>query len=311
VSFRARRQQTILICLIAAAKSLCTMRRTTAAGLTWFWIQVFGLALLSTGVTAQMALPRHAPYPGGVAVVKLGETDAQVLDVVYGGNRVLTIKREEGVFGIVGIPLDARPGMQKLHIAAGQGSVQLVYETGFEVKSKAYGAQHLKIAPRFLQPSVADQQRIDREQPEIDAAQKHWSDAFPSSFALDLPANGRLSGRFGERRVFNGKESVPHAGLDLAVMTGTPVRAAAAGRVISTGDYFYSGKSVFVDHGHGFITLYIHLHRIDVKAGDSLARGAALGQSGATGRVTGAHLHWGVLLNGVYVDPELFLRSGR
>ena len=258
-----------------------------------------------------MTLPRHAPYPGGVAVVKLGEIDAPVLDVAYGGNRVLTVKLDDGVFGIIGIPLDATPGMQKLHIGAGQGTVQVVYETGFEIKPKAYVAQHLKIAPRFLQPSAADQQRIEREQPQIDVATKHWSDALPASFALDLPATGRLSGRFGERRVFNDKESVPHAGLDLAVVTGTPVRAAAAGRVINTGDYFYSGKSVFVDHGQGFITLYIHLSRIDVKEGDSVQRGAMLGQSGATGRVTGPHLHWSVLLNSVYVDPELFVKTGR
>ena len=111
--------------------------------------------------------------------------------------------------------------------------------------------------------------------------------------------------------MLNGKESAPHAGLDLAIGTGTPLRAAAAGRVIATDDYFYSGKSVFVDHGQGFITLYIHLSRIDVKAGDRVERGGVLGLSGASGRVTGPHLHWSVLLNGVYVDPELFLKVGR
>ena len=128
---------------------------------------------------------------------------------------------------------------------------------------------------------------------------------------LDLPASGPLSARFGLRRVLNGKEGSPHAGLDVAVGTGTPLRVAAAGRVIATGDYFYSGQSVFVDHGQGFITLYIHMSRIDVNEGDSVERGATLGLSGATGRVTGPHLHWAVLLNGVYVDPEIFLRQAK
>ncbi len=117
-----------------------------------------------------------------------------------------------------------------------------------------------------------------------------------------------MSARFGLRRVLNGEEGSPHAGLDVAVGTGTPLRAAAAGRVIATGDYFYAGQSVFVDHGQGFMTVYIHMSRIDVQEGDAVARGAPLGLSGATGRVTGPHLHWGVLLNGVYVDPELFLK---
>ena len=287
------------------------MRHARITLVVRFCSNALALTMLCASVQAQMALPRHAPYPGGVAVVKLGEVDAPVMDVAYGGKRVLTVKLDDGLFGIIGIPLDATPGPQKLHIGAGQGTVQVVYETGFEITPKAYTAQHLKIDPRFLQPSAADQKRIERDQPLIDAAKQHWSDALPATFALDLPASGRLSARFGERRVLNGKESAPHAGVDLAIGTGTPLRTAAAGRVIATDDYFYSGKSVFVDHGQGFITLYIHMSRIDVKAGDRVERGGVLGLSGASGRVTGPHLHWSVLLNGVYVDPELFLKAGR
>ena len=113
---------------------------------------------------------------------------------------------------------------------------------------------------------------------------------------------------FGLRRVLNGEPHAPHAGLDVAVPSGTPVRAAAAGTVINTGHYFYAGNSVFVDHGQGLITIYLHLSHIDVKAGDTVERGANLGAVGATGLVTGPHLHWGVLLNGDYVDPGLFLK---
>ena len=99
---------------------------------------------------------------------------------------------------------------------------------------------------------------------------RNWSDALPATFALDLQASGRLSARFGERRVLNGKESAPHAGLDLAIGTGTPLRAPAADRV-ATDDYFYSGKSVFVDHGQGFtdylISTFCSLCRIFITAG--------------------------------------------
>ena len=274
------------------------------------YLSFLGLALLSCGANAQDVLPRHAPYPGGVAVVKLGQAGSgQVLDVVYGGSRVLTVKRDNGVFAIVGIPLDASPGPQRLHIGAGKDSLQLVYETAFDIQDKAYPLQQLKISPRFLDLSPADQKRNERDQPLIAAAKTHWSDTPPATFALDLPATGRLSARFGIQRTLNGKASAPHGGLDVAVGTGTPIRAAAAGRVLATDNYFYSGNSVWVDHGQGFITLYIHLSRIDVKEGDVIERGAVVGLAGATGRVTGPHLHWAVLLNGVYVDPELFLQG--
>ena len=260
---------------------------------------------------AQFLLPRHAPYPGGVAVVKLGGADSHALEVTFGGKRVLTVKAPDGLLAVVGLPLDAQPGKQTLQIKAADGSLKLAYATSFDIKAKAYPAQHLKIGSAFMLPTAEDIQRNENDQIAIARAKNHWSDEVPTSFALDIPATGRLSARFGLRRVLNGKEGSPHAGLDVAVGTGTPLRAAAAGRVIATGDYFYSGKSVFVDHGQGFITLYIHLSRIDVKEGDPVERGAALGLSGATGRVTGPHLHWAVLLNGVYVDPELFLKAAR
>ena len=258
-----------------------------------------------------ISLPRHAPYPGGVAVVKLGEADSQALEVLFDGKRVLTLRRADGLLAVVGLPLDVKPGRQTLHVKAGEGALKLAYDTTFEIKAKTYPAQHLKIGSRFMQPRPEDLQRNEHDQLAIARAKNHWSHEAPASFALDLPASGRLSARFGMRRVLNGEEGSPHAGLDVAVGTGTPLRAAAAGRVIATGDYFYSGQSVFVDHGQGFITLYIHMSRIDVKEGDSVERGAMLGLSGATGRVTGPHLHWSVLLNGVYVDPELFLQADR
>jgi murein DD-endopeptidase MepM/ murein hydrolase activator NlpD len=265
----------------------------------------------ATALAQEIAMPRHAPYPGGIAVIKIGEADSKANAVLFGGKRVLMSRQIDGLIVLVGLPLDTKPGRQTLQVKAGEGSLKRDYELSFEVKPKAYPAQHLKISSRFMQPTAEDLQRIEREQIEIDRAKNHWSDEAPGNFTLDIPASGRLSARFGLRRVLNGQEGSPHAGLDVAVGTGTPLRAAAAGRVIATGDYFYSGKSVFVDHGQGFITLYIHMSRIDVKEGSHVERGATLGHSGATGRVTGPHLHWAVLLNGVYVDPEIFLKAAR
>ncbi len=276
------------------------------------WIALLSAASLAqTPAQRPFQRPHHTPYPGGVAVVKLGEADSQVSEVTFNGNRVLTLRQPNGLFALVGLALDTKPGMHDLQIRSTGETTQLTFSTAFEVKPKSYPVQHLQINPRFLAPSKTDQERIENEKPLILKATSHWSDAPPESLILDSPSNGRLSSNFGLRRVLNGQERAPHAGLDVAVPTGTPVRAAAAGRVINTGGYFYAGNTVFVDHGQGFITIYLHLSRIDVKEGDVVERGANLGAVGATGLVTGPHLHWGVLLNGVYVDPGLFMKRDK
>jgi len=271
----------------------------------WLALFVCGHAL------AQTPLPPHAPYPGGVAVVHVGEADAPEPEVLFDGKRVLTVRDSRGVLALVGLALDIPPGRASLQVRPAGGAPGAVFDKSFDIRRKSYPVQHLKISSRFMQPSAEDLKRIERERTLIDRAKHYWSDDAPESFELDIPADGRLSARFGLRRVLNGQEGSPHAGLDVAVGTGTPLRAASAGRIVNTGDYFYSGKTVFVDHGRGFITVYIHMSRVDVSEGDRVARGATLGLSGATGRVTGPHLHWGVLLNGAYVDPELFLRGVR
>jgi murein DD-endopeptidase MepM/ murein hydrolase activator NlpD len=252
--------------------------------------------------------PKHSPVPGGVAIVKLGEADSQVSEVTFNGKRVLTVRQPNGYYAVVGLALDTAPGMHDLQVRATGESTHLAFTTAFEVKPKTYPAQHLSINPRFLAPSKTDQERIERETPVIIKAANHWSDTALDNLTLDVPSLGRLSSRFGLRRVLNGQERAPHGGLDVAVPTGTLVRAAAPGRVINTGGYFYAGNTVFVDHGQGLITVHLHLSRIDVKEGDTVERGTVLGAVGASGLVTGPHLHWGVLLNGVYVDPELFLK---
>ena len=136
-----------------------------------------------------------------------------------------------------------------------------------------------------------------------------FSEPLPPSPDLRMyaPVPGRRSGSFGLRRIFNGQSRNPHSGMDIAAATGTPVRAPLAGRVIDTGDYFFNGNTVWLDHGGGLLSMYCHLSAVDVKPGDALQTGERLGAVGATGRVTGPHLHWSISLNRAMVDPALFI----
>jgi murein DD-endopeptidase MepM/ murein hydrolase activator NlpD len=124
---------------------------------------------------------------------------------------------------------------------------------------------------------------------------------------LHQPVDGRYSSPFGLRRYFNDQPRKPHSGLDIAAPEGTPIQAAESGVVVETGDYFFNGKTVFIEHGQGLVTMYCHLRKIDVETGQTVTRGEKIGEVGKTGRVTGAHLHWSVSLNHAMVDPLLFL----
>lgn len=267
------------------------------------------LALLLCGGTALAAesyLSRrlNAPVPGGVAVVALG-AGAQAPQASYDGHRVLVVREADAWLALVGIPLSAEAGTAQLTVRDGKGERRVP----FTVRAKQYPAQHITLKNRRqVNPDPADLARIERELAEQTAAYAAFRDALPSNVILDPPVQGgRLSSPFGLRRYFNGEPRNPHSGLDFAVPAGTPVAAPAAGRVTLVGDYFFNGKTVFVDHGQGLISMFCHLSAIDVKVGDEVPRGGIVGKVGATGRATGPHLHWNVSLNAVRVDPAIFL----
>jgi murein DD-endopeptidase MepM/ murein hydrolase activator NlpD len=163
------------------------------------------------------------------------------------------------------------------------------------------------VSPRQVNLSAEDLARVERERIEIDQALNRWSARQPQQLMLAQPVPGVRSSSFGLRRVFNGESRNPHSGMDIAAPIGTPVIAPAAGEIVGTGNYFFNGNTVFVDHGRGFLSMYCHLSSIDVKPGEQIVAGTRLGAVGMTGRVTGPHLHWALSLNRAWVDPELFL----
>lgn len=260
---------------------------------------------IATAAQAQGYISRklNAPVPGGVAVIPLGAAVTPP-HVTFDGRRVMVVRdSDEQWIAIVGIGLKTQPGPQAVQVQGG-GSLP------FKVESKDYKAQHITLKnKRQVSPNPDDLKRIERELNEQVAAYRVYREGvLPSNVILDRPVEGgRLSSPFGLRRFFNGEERNPHSGLDFAVPTGTPVKAPAAGRVVLVGDYFFNGKTVFVDHGQGFISMFCHLSAIDVKVGDEVGRGELIGKVGATGRATGPHLHWNVSLNDARVDPAIFI----
>jgi murein DD-endopeptidase MepM/ murein hydrolase activator NlpD len=267
-----------------------------------------GACLAPTGPA--LAMPQDARVPGGVAVIRISTGDALAGPpprVGFQGTPVLVVWRPDGWYALVGLPLALKPGTYEVEVSGAADA-----QRSFTVADKAYPEQRVTIKDqRKVTPPPQDMERIERERRLVEEIKQRFRDEPAVDLDFRAPADGPLSGRFGVRRVFNGEPRNPHSGLDLAVGAGSPVVSAAAGVVAATGDYFFNGNTVFVDHGQGLITMYCHLERIDVRPGEAVNKGQRLGLAGMSGRATGPHLHWSVILNRTTVDPELFLPGGR
>ena len=253
---------------------------------------------------APQVWPHHLAVPGGVARLSLGPAAAR--PVAFAGDVPLLVVGDPIEWtALVGIPLATLPGEASITARVDGATAETV---AYQVAPKRYREQRLTVAPGTVDLSPEDEARYERERLHLAGVMATFTEAGAASdLHLRVPVPGRRSGSFGLRRVFNGQSRNPHSGMDIAAATGTPVLAPMAGRVVDTGDYFFNGNTVWLDHGGGFITMYCHLSAIDVAAGDTLRPGDRLGAVGATGRVTGPHLHWGVMLNRTMVDPALFI----
>jgi len=277
------------------------------------WAVIAGRAFAAGATTpadalASDPLPHAASaVPGGVAIVTLPATaDADAAPTVtYEGQRVLLIRADGHWQAIVGLALATAPGEHELSLrTATQPQPQTLR---FTVQDKRYREEKLTVPPGQVNLSKKDLARYQREAARMKELMATFGAAPPATLQLLPPVDGARADTYGSRRVFNGESRNPHSGMDIRAPTGTPIHAAADGRVLETGNYFFNGNTVLLEHGEGLITMYCHLSAIDVKAGQRVQRGAVLGKVGATGRVTGPHLHFGVALNRAYVDPAWFL----
>lgn len=263
------------------------------------------LAALLLAASATAAVPDHTPKPGGIAVVNVA-TGAARPRVRFGERETMLIHEGGAWYAVVGVPLSQPVGPASLSVTAGDGSESAVT---FEVLPHSYREQRLTVERSYVEPDKQQLDRIIGERRIIDAALDNFRAVPVESLSLPAPVPGRQSPSFGFRRFFNDQPRSPHSGMDIAANLGTAVIVPRSGVVTATGNYFFNGNTVIVDHGQGFVTMYCHLQRIDVEESQAVDAGDTLGSVGATGRVTGAHLHFGTYLTGTAIDPALLLEA--
>ncbi len=263
------------------------------------------LALTSTAPGIAIAVKARSLQPGELLVATL-TTDRAAVDmrVRAFGHLVPVFAVGDGTWeALVGIDIDQPPGMYSLTAEASLREASVSGRHQLEVLPKRFPTRRLLVAPEFVDPPASMAERIASDTAFLadvyahSARERLWQGPFLRP--VPDPANSR----FGTRSIFNGKPRNPHAGTDFLSAAGVPIGAPNAGRIVAARDLYFSGNTVVIDHGLGVFSLLAHLSRIDVKEGQLIDAGAVVGQVGATGRVTGPHLHWALRVAGARIDP--------
>lgn len=256
------------------------------------------LTVLSLAVSAEALTLEGHLVQGGMAV---GEVDPAV-QVRFQGRAVRV--SPDGRF-VIGFARDAQP-TATIELRQPDGTVE---QHPITIKKRAYKIQRIDgLPPRKVTPSPEDLERIREEIAMVKAVRQTDDPRTDFTQTFIWPVTGRISGIYGSQRILNGNPRRPHYGVDIAAPTGTPVKAPADGLVtLVHDDMFYSGGTLIVDHGHGLSTVYMHLHKILVEKGRRVKQGDVIAQVGATGRVTGPHLHWGMNWFETRLDPALLV----
>jgi murein DD-endopeptidase MepM/ murein hydrolase activator NlpD len=243
-------------------------------------------------------------FQGGILELRVPAQGMTAVEGRFAGEKVFFDSDGVNFTALLGVDLEAKPGPAKVYVqgrtpAGGQRETQI----SLKIKAKAFPQESFAVAPEFdqLGPEVLERIRVEREQFARAFASSVPSRLWEKPFVVPLAAEA--SSPFGYRRIINGMPRAPHTGLDLRAPMGSEVTAANNGRVALTGDFFYSGKSVVLDHGGGLYTMYFHLSEIRAEQQAEVRKGDVIALSGMTGRVTGPHLHWAARLNGARIDP--------
>jgi len=240
-----------------------------------------------------------------IEISRASEPDLSAVEILWNERRIPFVRSDERWFTVLGVDLDAQPGEHEARLVFHyrDGSTRDETET-INVGAKEFPTTRLTVEPKYVELSPENQARSAAEREEINAIYQHLTPRAYWQEVFEVPVPGTTGGRnFGHRRVFNDQPRAPHSGADLTAATGTRIQAANRGRVVLAKELFYSGNAVFIDHGLGVYTVYLHLSEIGVEVGMMVDKGEVIGLAGATGRVTGPHLHWGVRILDARVDP--------
>jgi murein DD-endopeptidase MepM/ murein hydrolase activator NlpD len=264
----------------------------------------FLLLLLPSIVLASIPV-KNTAIPGGIAVIDF-ETNHSNPTAFY-NNMPLYVQhiKDQHWQVLVGIPLMEKLGKKSIKV---QDSLTRSFD--FEVTEHTYTQQHITLKgkkKKYVNPNLAHMDRIKSERPVLSSARKIFSGDALSNGLFTRPVDGVTTSPFGLKRFYNGEARRPHTGLDYAGDTGTPIKAPADGKVILAGEFFFNGNAIFLDHGQGLISVYIHMNERLAQQGQQIKQGDVIGTIGQTGRATGPHLHWGIYLNQTVVNPNLLI----
>ena len=266
----------------------------------------FVLALSVGQILANIPVLNNS-YPGGIAVIDF-ETSLSKPKATYSNVKLLVQKVKENHWQtIVGIPLLTKPGTKEIVIIGAH-----VQRIKFEVNEHLYEEQIITLTgknKKYVSPNITQTDRINKERKALTIARKKFSGTAMSDGFFIAPVDGNITSSFGSKRTYNGEDGLPHTGIDFSGNIGTKVKSSASGKVILVGDFFFNGNCIFINHGKGLISAYMHLNKTQVKYGQKIQQGDIIGTIGKTGRSTGPHLHWSVYLNGTVVNPLLLLEK--
>jgi murein DD-endopeptidase MepM/ murein hydrolase activator NlpD len=242
--------------------------------------------------------------PGGIAQITF-ESKQLNPEAFYGSVPLYVQSLGENQYQVlIGLPLMTKPGSKRITLQGADDRYVFI-----EVDDQSHPDEYFETIVNVSDNQKSSSGRIKTEKSLFTKARKTFSAKPLSEGYFVSPAHGRVTSVFGVNRYVNGEKGLPHIGLDIANTIGTPINASASGRVILVHDFYYLGKTVFIDHGQGLISSYSHLSEVNVIEGQTLRKAQELGKIGTTGRSTGPHLHWGIFMNQVAINPELLLKK--
>ena len=256
---------------------------------------------------AEFELSYRALQPGDVIFVKLkdGRNVSKAVAFFNGRKFPLALDHDSiRMLTLIGLGMDFKPGSYPLKVVVqyDNGQTESTSKEIF-VEGKEFPVEKLWVEEKFVTPPEEVRERIQWEAELLRSLYMVSSDSWLGEGSFIIPVEGRASDNFGKRRIFNNKPRSPHSGQDISAPSGTPVHSSNSGRVVLSKNLYFSGNTVIIDHGLGVFTYYCHFSEISVKRGDWVRRGDLIGKVGATGRVTGPHLHWSLRIQGTSVDP--------